>query len=94
MFIFSILLIKTRVFCFDSRYYVYYRQITSKQSFNDLVLRELLTEAHVSSQRVGGVIAMIRDAPFVGPKDLNSWVREEFKLIILFINKIVKCGLT
>ena len=30
------------------------------------------------------------DVPFVGPKDLNSWVREEFKLIMTFIKCVTK----
>ena len=51
-------------------------KIASKQSFNNLTLREILTEAHVSVQRVGEAIGETRDAPFVGPKDLKSWARK------------------
>ena len=67
-------------------------KIASKQSFNNLTLREILTEAHVSCQRVGRAFATTRDVPFVGPKDLKSWVRDEFKVMILFIKYIVKSG--
>ena len=64
-----------------------------KQSFNDQSLREFLTKVHAYGQRVGGDNSTKRDAPFVGHKDLKSWIREEFKLIILFIKNIIKSKL-
>ena len=56
-------------------------------------LRELLNETHVSGQRVDGDIATTRGTPFIVPKDLNSWMREEFKLMTMFIKCVTKCGL-
>ena len=65
----------------------------SKKVFNDPALRELLTEAHDSDHRVSGAIATTRYAPFIGTKDLKMRVKEEFKLMMLFIKHMVKCGL-
>ena len=48
----------------------------SKQAFNNPGLRELLAEVHVFSQRVGRDISATRDFPFIGPKDLKSWMKE------------------
>ena len=48
----------------------------SKKYFNDGAFRELSPEIHVGSQRVAGSIATTRDAPFISPKDLKSWVIE------------------
>ena len=75
--IISILLnIDYKFVSFYATYYAYSRQIIPKKDFNDPALRELLTEIHVSGQRVGGAMATRRDEDRVGPKDLKSCLRE------------------
>ena len=65
----------------------------SKQYFDNTDLRELLTETHASGQRVARNISTTRDAPLIVSKTLKYWMREEFKLMIIFITHITKCGL-
>ena len=47
---------------------------------------------HVSGQRVGRTISTTRGIVCVGRKELNSWVREEFQLMIALMKYIVKFG--
>ena len=53
----------------------------------------MLTETCLSGQRVTKDVATARDAALITHKGLNSWVREEFKLMIIFITCISKCAL-
>ena len=62
----------------------------SNQSFNSTKLRELLTETHVAYQNA---TTTTRDLSFVGPKAFKSWLREEFKLMIIFVKNAAKCGI-
>ena len=58
-----------------------------------MALREILTELHVAGQRVDGPTTTKRNVAFVGPKDLKSWIREEFKSIIMLIKCKTKFGI-
>ena len=78
---------------FDTRHCVYSRQIMPKKDFDNPALRELLTEVHVTGQRVGGAMVATRGAACVGPKDLKSLEIEEFELIIMLKNISLNMGL-
>ena len=75
---------------FNARNYVFSRQIVSNQSFNDPALREILTETHISGQRVVGGLTTTIYVPFVVLKELKSYMREEFKLMIILIKCVAK----
>ena len=92
MLIFSVLLKIDNIFvCFNARHYVCSIKITSNQSSDDADLRKFLTETNVSGQSFSGAVATTRFVPLIGPKDLNSCMTEEFKLIIMLIKHISKC---